>query len=510
MTAVLPIDKAPAAAAEGWRAHLAGLAAAAAAILILFRRDAIGMAEIWWVSATFNHCFLILPLIGWLVWQRLPELRQLAPAAWAPGLVLVGSGAAAWLLGEAGSVAMARHLGLVMMLQGVVVTTLGKAAARGLLFPLCFALFLVPAGEGLVPPLQTLTADMSMALLSLAGVPAHIEGIFITTPTGYFEVAEACSGVRFLVAMAAYGVLVANVCFRTWPRRLMFVAASLIVPVLANGLRAWGTIYVAHLTDNEVAVGVDHIFYGWLFFAIVIALLMGAFWRFFDRRPGDPWFDPRALQGAAAPAGSVPRLIRLAAAAVALAALPPIWAGAIASTAAPAPADIPLPDVGGWSRVEGQAHGRPWQPSFAGADRLRIGRYRDSAGREVDLAVALFARQEEGRELVGYGQGAASEQWSWTEERPAPPRARAERISSHGTVREVVTYYRVGRILTGSRAAVKIETARVRLLGGPQRAVAVMVSAEGAAARPAIDAFLSSLGPVEPLADAGAGLPKAD
>jgi exosortase len=64
---------------------------------------------------------------------------------------------------------------------------------------------------------------MSMLLLALSGIPASLDGVFITTPTGYFEVAEACSGVQFLIAMAAYGVLVANLCFRSWTRRLLFV-----------------------------------------------------------------------------------------------------------------------------------------------------------------------------------------------------------------------------------------------------------------------------------------------
>ena len=105
------------------------------------------------------------------------------------------------------------------MLQGAVVACLGRDVARGLLFPLAYALFLIPLGAELVPAMQTLTAQMVTGLLALTGVPAHLEGVFITTPVGYFEVAEACAGVRFLVAMAAFGALVANVCFKAWPRR---------------------------------------------------------------------------------------------------------------------------------------------------------------------------------------------------------------------------------------------------------------------------------------------------
>lgn len=508
MTAILPIVRADP-AARAWHVHLTALGAAMAAILLLFARDAFDMARIWWTSATFNHCFLVVPIILWLIWQRLPDLKALAPRAWAPGLVLAGAGGAAWLLGEAGNVALLRHFGLVVMLQGSAIACLGKAVARGCAFPIFYAIFLVPFGEELVPPLQTLTAKMSMALLALTGVPAHIEGIFISTPSGLFRVAEACSGVRFLVAMTALSVLAANLCFRSWRRRLPFVAFALAVSVLANGVRAFGTIYIAYWTDNAVAVGVDHLVYGWVFFAIVIALIVAAGWRFFDRAPNARWFDPAEVQAPGTEPGRSAGAAQTAAIAIAIAAVAPFWSGAVAAAGTRIVPDAPLPEVSGWTRLPA---GPEWQPHYTGADRVRLARYRNSAGQQVDLAIIVFARQSEGRELVGYGQGAADEDgaWSWTGDSLAPADGRAELIGSHGKVREVASFYRVGGIVTGSRARVKLETVKVRLLGGPQRAVAILVAAEapadGLSARPAIDAFLEDLGPVAPLADRAAGL----
>jgi exosortase A len=508
MTAILPIVKAgPANSAHrGWLMHLAGLAMVAATILLLFRHDAADMVTIWLDSSTFNHCALILPIIGWLVWQRLPQLRQLEPATWAPGLLLVAAGAFGWLLGDAGSVALARHVGLVMMLQGAVVAFLGRAVAQGLAFPLFYAFFLVPAGEEIVPLMQTATARMCMALLGLVGVPAHIEGVFISIPNGYFEVAEACSGVKFLIAMIAYGALVANVCFRSWPRRLLFMAVAIAIPVLANGVRAWATIYIAHLTSADFAAGIDHVVYGWIFFAIVIALIMAAGWRFFDRGVDDPWFDPKSLQPVA-PYAPARQLVRIAAAAAAIATLPLVWSAAMASTGSHAVGQVVLPQVSGWTQVP-QASGRPWQPHFAGADTLGFGHYQNARGQQVDLAIALYARQREGREIVGYGEGAVgpNSHWAWTATGAAPPSGRLDRITSFGTIREVATFYRVGAILTGNPYDVKLQTVKARLLGGDQRAVAVLVSAQapgdGLSPRPAIDAFLAALGPVDRLADA--------
>lgn len=513
MTIALPIRGAPTEdrpRPTAWLRHTQALGLAWAAILILFHRDAAHMVTIWWNSSTFNHSLLIPPIIAWLVWQRRPELAQLVPSAWVPGLLPVGAGALAWLIGDAGDLALARHAGLVLMLQGAVLACLGRVVARGLAFPIFYAFFLIPAGEEIVPLMQTVTAGISMVLLGWAGIPAYLEGVFITTPGGYFEVAEACAGVKFLIAMIAYGALVANLCFTSWPRRAAFMVAAVIVPILANGIRAWATILIAEQTSIDFAAGFDHVVYGGIFFALVMALMMAIGWPFFDRAATDPAFDPAALQQPGVMPRSGRRLAKVTVAVVALAAMPLAWSTAMAASAdGSAPEVLLLPDVPGWTRVE--PTGRAWQPHFAGADLLRIGRYRNAIGQEVDLAVAVFGSQGEGRELVGYGQGAVGpdSEWAWIASAPAPSDGRAERIASHGIVREVVTFYRVGHILTGSGMAVKLETMRTRLSGGPRRAVAVLVSAEapgtGLSARPAIDAFLADLGPVDGLADAAAG-----
>jgi EpsI family protein len=415
--------------------------------------------------------------------------------------LLVAAGAASWLLGEAGSVALARHIGLVLMLQGAVIACLGKAVSRGLAFPIFYALFLIPAGEGLVPPLQTLTAEMSMALLALSGIPAHIEGIFITTPSGYFEVAEACSGVQFLIAMIAYGLwwrtsasAPGRAASPSWRQR----SSSRSSPMASvPGAPSISPMSAA----SSSPASVDHVVYGWFFFAFVIALLMAVGWRFFDRRPGDAWFDAGKLQPVR-PTSSP--LIPVAAAAFALAALPLAWSAAVAASAEQAPVQLILPGVEGWERVP--VTGRPWKPHFAGADLLRMSRYRNPQGQEVDLAIAVFAARERAR-ARRLGQGAIGPEATGPGPPSAPPpaRGRADRIASHGTVREVLTFYRVGNVLTGSDMEVKLETVKARLTGGPQRAVAILVSApqtaDGVSVRPALDAFVRALGPIDRLAD---------
>jgi EpsI family protein len=291
----------------------------------------------------------------------------------------------------------------------------------------------------------------------------------------------------------------------------MFMLAAVAIPILANGIRAWGTIYIASVTGSDFASGVDHVVYGWLFFAVVIALLMAAGWPFFDRTPGERWLRGGDVKSDGGSRSGSPWPAVLAAGLIAAAA--PAWSSSIASSGVhPVPKSFELPEVAGWTRVPATG-GRAWQPHFAGADALRIGRYRDETGRQVDLAVAVYARQSEGRELVGYGQGAVGpdSDWAWTATGSPPPQGRLDRLSSHGVVREVATFYRIGEIVTGRPLDAKLATIKTRLLGGPQRAVAVLISAEAAGGsetpRPAIDAFLLALGPIAPLADRAAGLP---
>ena len=496
---------------DGWRAHLSVLAAVAAALLLLFHADAMAIARIWWTSSTYEHCLFIPLIVGWLVWQRAPELRRLAPRAWPPGLGLVAAGGFGWLLGDAAGVGLARHAGLVLMLQGAIVACLGLTVARGLLFPLFYLVFLVPVGEELVPPLQTFTAHMCMGLLHLAGIPARMDGVFLTIPHATFEVAAACSGVKFLVAMVAYGALVANVCFRSWPRRIAFLAACVAAPVLANGVRAFGTIYVAHLTDTRFADGFDHVVYGWIFFALVMAALIGAAWPFFDRSPRDPWFDPARLQPRLLGRERSKLLAAVGLCAPLIACAPIGWGRAIAAKGVTPAPPLAMPVLPGWTRV--RLTGVPWAPHFDGVDREVIGRYRDAAGHVVDLGIDVYASQREGRELVGYGQGAIdpASDWAWMEDSPDPAGGEAFRITAPSprspVVRDVATFYRVGDVTTGSSARVKIETLKARLFGGPQRGVAVIVSAEtGGGGRGAVDRFLSALGPIDGLADRAAGL----
>jgi EpsI family protein len=344
-------------------------------------------------------------------------------------------------------------------------------------------------------------------LLHLFGVPASVDGVLITTSNGYFEVAEACSGAKFVIAMIAFGVLVANVCYLSWRRRAAFLAMALVVPVFANGLRAFGTIYAAWWTSVEAATGMDHIVYGWIFFAAVMAAVLAIGWRWFDRDPDAAWFDPTRLQ---APSGRRIEAPLAALLVLTIASLFLGWSSMMARRAAVLPIKAELPQVAGWHRFAVSTVA-PWSPHFPGADRFLTGRYADAQGRAVDLALAVYGSQHEGKELVGFGIGAIRENDRWVRiaDLPDISGGHALRMTGPGRVeRATVSWYRVGDTLTGSDKRVKFETLKTKLLGGNQAAVAVLLSAEQGSdqgAQAAIEDFLGALGPVDAFADRMAG-----
>ncbi|MFZ1831111.1 MAG: exosortase A [Candidatus Competibacteraceae bacterium] len=265
----------------GWRVALSALLVALTGIALLYGPTIASMATQWWNYETYAHGMLVVPIILYMVWTRRQNLAKLEPRSAAPGLVFLLLLSLGWLAAEVAQVSVARQFALVGIMQAAVYTLLGWNVAWAIAFPLAYLLFAVPVGEALIPPLQQVTAWFTVKGLRLTGVPVLWEGLYITIPRGNFHVAEACSGLRYLTASVALGFLYAYLTYRSVWRRLAFIALSMVMPIIANGARAYGIVMIAYLSDMKYATGLDHVIYGWFFFGLVILCMfwMGSFWR---------------------------------------------------------------------------------------------------------------------------------------------------------------------------------------------------------------------------------------
>ncbi len=279
------ISSAPGAVAVGDAAarklHLFVLVAGLLWLVFWYRDTFMAMVEIWDRSDTFAHGFVIAPISAWLIWRRRHFIDYLPFAPSVAGIV-IGLGAGfAWLLGQLASVDAVSQFAVVGMLIGLVWSIMGTAVVRTYAFPLGFLFFMVPFGEFMFPTMMDWTANFIIWAVRASGVPVYAEGYNLVIPSGRWEVVEGCSGVRYLMASVVVGSLYAYLNYRSTQKRLVFVAASIVVPVFANWLRAYGIVMLGHLSSNKLAAGADHLVYGWVFFGIIIMALfwIGARWQ---------------------------------------------------------------------------------------------------------------------------------------------------------------------------------------------------------------------------------------
>jgi exosortase A len=477
------------------------------ATLALFWPTFASMAELWRTSDAYRHGFLVVPLALWLVWREKDGLAAapLAPCWW--GLPALGALAAAWLLGVLASAQVVSQAALMAMCGAVVLTVVGAGWARVLWFPLLFLFFAVPAGEGLVPTLMDWTADVTVAALRLTGVPVYREGIHFVIPSGQWSVVEACSGVKFLVASLMIGTLYAWLVYRSTARRLLFVGASLVAPIVANWLRAYLTVAIAHLTDNRLLTGADHQPFGWLLFGAVELLL---FWV------GLRWREDAAESHAAARAERRARWREAGAAAVATA----LWLGcwAIAAQALLAPPHGQADTVriaeprgtGGWT-AQAAKHAE-WAPELNGAATVERFAF-EREGRTVGVFVAVFRNQRQQGQLATSGNRIAdlrSERWfvinsgvADTDSRggAVPERVRSavlRDLDANGGL-AVWQWYWIDGTVTISDARGKLELARSRLLRRPDTGLWVALHApllaDGSVDEQTLRRFVRDMGP---------------
>lgn len=471
---------APSGLQPAWRIALPALVVCLVGIVAIYWRTAESIVAIWARSETFAHGYLIVPISLVLVWKRRRELARLAPAPDALGLVLLAATGAAWLAANAGQVQVIEQYAMAAMLPAVVLSLAGRQVAQALAFPLAFLLFAVPVGEGLIPPLMRWTADFTVTALQLTGIPVFREGLYFTIPSGNWSVVEGCSGLRYLIASVTVGTLFAYLSYRRFWKRALFVALAVAVPLVANGLRAYMIVMIAHLSGMKLALGVDHLIYGWVFFGVVMLILfaIGSSWR--DTEPPDSGApgvvppSPRARHG---------RLAAAVLAALGIAAAGPAYAAWLERPGAVPVLDIPR-EAAGWSRSPTPL--TDWRPDYDGAAVERFQVYRKGE-RAVALYVGYFRNQRQDAELVNstnvmvvqkhpvwanVGEARRTEQWDGD-----AVTLRQTRLRSAGQRLLVWDWFWISGDQLSSAYLAKLYLVRDKLLGRGDDAAAIIIAA---------------------------------
>ena len=382
-----------------WRpTTLAGIALLMLATLWLYRDTALRMVALWGEAETFAHGYMVPVIVAWLLWRKRQAFLAQAPGfapSWPTLLLVVGAGLL-WLVGDIAAVNPASQFALVALLVLSVPALAGWPATRAVLFPLAFLFFAVPFGDFLLPTLMERTADFTVMALRASGIPVYRDGLQFVIPSGTWSVVEACSGVRYLLASLMVGALFAYLNYRSAKRRFLFMLVAIAVPIVANWLRAYTIVMIGHLSGNTLAVGVDHLLYGWVFFGIVVGLMfmIGSRWSEAPAEDAEP-----AATAAAQAAPASTQGLWAAAAMTLLLALPHLLLQRLTAAEDRSLPVLAAPALAGAIELAADDAMPAWTPSFVNPSATFERRY-SVQDRPVGLYVGYYRGQGPGRKLV--------------------------------------------------------------------------------------------------------------
>jgi exosortase len=241
----------------------------------------------------WGHTLLIPFISGWMIWSRRQQLIDAQPfkPSWF-GLPLITFGLLFYLLALVGPSWFALHhnaraLGVAITIFGMAIQLFGWKAMKELWFPLTYLVIFFQTYTDRIlrtttETLQDLSAKGGFVMIRMMDIEADISGNVITvfpTPStpAYLNIAEACSGMRMLVAFLALGVAIAWTGLDSWFQRILMIVLAVPVAVFVNMLRVASLGFLS-LFDPELATGEIHEFVGFLWLLPAFMGYMGIMW----------------------------------------------------------------------------------------------------------------------------------------------------------------------------------------------------------------------------------------
>lgn len=259
------------------RNHFVGLVAVALAFVV-YGPILYHMVLHWDAVADYSHGFLIAPLALYFAWERKPQLQRARIESSWWGLVPLLLSTTTLVIGRLGTELMNMRVSFVLALIGLVLLLWGRQVFKILAFPLFFLFLMVPLPQSLVNivafPLQLIAADWAVNVLYYMRIPALREGNIIHLPETTLFVADACSGLRSLMALITLGVVFAYFFRKSWGERIIIVASTIPIAIIVNSMRVALTGILTYRFGEKAAEGAIHEFQGLITFGAAFILLL--------------------------------------------------------------------------------------------------------------------------------------------------------------------------------------------------------------------------------------------
>jgi exosortase D (VPLPA-CTERM-specific) len=393
-----------------WRTTwIVTLVAAATTLLAVWPFwDGLHQMYVWWVATPEDGFgILIPPVAAFLVWQQKDRLERVPFAGSWWGLAIISLGGLCLLLGQLGTIYTLVQYAFVITVYGLALSFLGWPAFRFVAIPLLVLFFMIPLPNFFVANLsnilQLVSSQIGVSVMRLFNISVYLEGNVIDMGGYKLQVADACSGLRYLFPLMTMGFLIAYFYKGSAWKRVVLFLSSIPVTVLMNSFRIGFIGLTVEHWGIAMAEGFLHEFQGWLVFMVSAAILileMAALNRI--GRTDGPWRQVFGIElPAPTPKDAVVRSRRLPPAFLAAMVL---LTGMVAATLVlPRPVEI-FPSRASFIEFPtkfGDWHGQPRSLDGIYTDALKLddyflADYKDSAGHLVNIYLAWYDSQRKG------------------------------------------------------------------------------------------------------------------
>ncbi len=277
-----------------------GVLAAAVAMATFAFSDSLARMVGSWSTDEYSHGYFI-PLIAvFLLWRNgVTTPGRDTRGAWL-GVILVLIALGIGFVGTLGTIYIVVQYAFLLMLMGLALAFLGWRAMKPAWIPMLYLGFMIPLPQFLYQrlssELQLISSEIGVAIVRLFGISVFLDGNLIDLGAYQLQVAEACSGLRYLFPLLSFGFLVAYLYRGPFFQRAVLLLSTIPITILMNSARIGVIGVMVDRYGIEMAEGVLHFFEGWVIFMTCVAILFFEVWLFaLFRRDGNSFLDSLRL-----------------------------------------------------------------------------------------------------------------------------------------------------------------------------------------------------------------------
>ncbi|MEO5367116.1 MAG: exosortase [Magnetococcus sp. WYHC-3] len=260
---------------------------------LCFALAALALTVLFWPAMRFSvamfsdphedlsHGWLVPLVSAYVIWEARARLRAAAAAPdWRGLFVLLGCLLLFWL-GSRGEQARLMQFGMIGCVVALPFVFWGSGVARRLFFAAAYLCLIIPTSflDVLTFRLRLLAAWVASGVLNGVGIAVQQMGTAMISTQGAgfkLDVADPCSGMRSVFALAALTAAYAYFTQATALRRWLLFACAVPLAVIGNIVRIVSIGLVAFFLGQERAVGFYHDYSGYVVFVVAVLLMMQA------------------------------------------------------------------------------------------------------------------------------------------------------------------------------------------------------------------------------------------